>query len=129
MAKYDRYHRNVKHWEHGCGYHFVIGNGTETLDGEVEMGPRWTRQLHGAHAKTPDNRFNDFGIGICLVGDFDEGLGRPTAAQMESLVQLTAWLMARYRISTGNVQGHCDCCQTCCPGRNFPWARFRRRLD
>jgi N-acetyl-anhydromuramyl-L-alanine amidase AmpD len=128
VAKYDRYHRYTKHWEHGCGYHFVIGNGTETRDGEVEMGPRWSQQLHGAHAKTPDNRYNEHGVGICLVGDFHHGSGRPSEAQMDSLVQLTRWLMARYDIPEANVQGHCDCCKTNCPGRNFPWADFRRRL-
>ena len=34
-------------WE-GLGYHFVIGNGTDTQDGQVEVGYRWTRQEHGA---------------------------------------------------------------------------------
>ncbi|MDJ0521082.1 MAG: N-acetylmuramoyl-L-alanine amidase [Planctomycetota bacterium] len=126
MQKYDDYHRNEKRWEHGCGYHFVIGNGTLSGDGEVEIGPRWTRQLHGAHAKTPDNRFNDYGVGICLVGKFNEG--RPTKAQMDSLVNLVRWLKARYDIDIGNVKGHCHCCVTDCPGKNFPWAELRRRL-
>jgi hypothetical protein len=128
MAKYDDYHRNEKRWEHGCGYHFVIGNGTLSGDGEIELGPRWPRQLHGAHAKTPDNRYNDFGIGICLVGKFNDGAGRPSRAQMDSLVRLVRWLKERYDIDLDRVHGHCDCCSTECPGKNFPWAELRRRV-
>lgn len=127
-AKYDRIHRHDNGWEHGLGYHFVIGNGTQSRDGEVEVGPRWQKQLHGAHAKTPDNRFNDYGVGICLVGQFDTGTGRPTAAQMDHLVRLVRWLQNRYGIAGADIQGHCDCCPTACPGKNFPWEELRRRI-
>ena len=106
----------------------MIGNGSLSGDGEVEVSQRWTRQLHGAHAKTPDNRYNDFGIGITLVGDFEQGSGRPTQAQMRSLVRLTQWLMDRYGIPMANVKGHCDCKATCCPGKNFPWRELRMKL-
>ena len=128
MAKYDAYHRNEKRWENGCGYHFVVGNGSLSGDGEVEIGPRWPRQLQGAHAKVPGNRFNERGIGICLVGDFDTGAQRPSAAQMDALVHLVRWLKQRYDIDPADIRGHCDCCSTCCPGKNFPWAQFRRRI-
>ena len=127
-AKYDRIHREDRGWEHGLGYHFVIGNGSLSGDGEVEIGPRWKQQLHGAHAKTPDNRFNDHGIGICMVGNFDVSGGRPTPAQMDSLVKLVRWLLDTYHLSPDVVRGHCDCCATKCPGENFPWAEFRARL-
>jgi hypothetical protein len=129
LRKYHEHHLNDRKWENGCGYHFVIGNGTQSGDGEVETGPRWSPQLQGAHAKTPDNRFNDHGIGICLVGDFHDGSGRPSAAQMDSLVRLCTWLMARYGIPQDQVLGHCNCgCSTHCPGENFPWSELRRRL-
>lgn len=121
-AKYDAVHRG-KGWENGCGYAFVIGNGSQTGDGEVEVGPRWLRQIQGAHAKTADNRYNELGVGVVLVGDFEHG-GRPTARQYESLVRLTRWLMARYDIPADAVLRHSDCKSTACPGRNFPWARF-----
>jgi hypothetical protein len=127
-AKYDRIHRVDNGWEHGLGYHFVIGNGSLSNDGQVEIGPRWEKQLHGAHAKTPDNRYNDHGVGVCLVGNFDIPGGRPTSAQMESLVRLVRWLMATYNIPADHVRGHCDCCATKCPGENFPWDEFRARL-
>ena len=128
VAKYDNYHRNEKHWENGCGYHFVIGNGSLSGDGEIEIGPRWPRQLQGAHAKTPDNRYNEYGVGICLVGKFNEPGGRPSAAQLASLARLVRWLSDRYGIDVHNVHGHCDCCSTDCPGKNFPWAELRERI-
>lgn len=127
LAKYDRIHRESNKWENGCGYHFVIGNGSKSGDGEIEIGPRWERQIQGAHAKVPGNRFNEKGVGICLVGDFDEDGGRPTAAQMDSLVRLIRWLKARYSVADANLHGHCDCCATRCPGRYFPWDEVRRR--
>jgi N-acetylmuramoyl-L-alanine amidase len=127
-AKYNADHL-AKGWENGLGYHFVIGNGTQSGDGEVEIGSRWTSQIQGAHAKTPDNCYNEQGIGICLVGDFEHGTGRPTRAQMDALARLCRWLMERYSISSDRVMGHADCKPTACPGRNFPWADLRRRLN
>src|SRR5262249_50602205 len=48
-ASFDRFHREVRHWEM-LGYHFVIGNGTGSRDGQIEVGPRWPIQKIGAHA-------------------------------------------------------------------------------
>jgi hypothetical protein len=124
-SKYDACHR-AKGWDE-CGYHFVIGNGSMTGDGQVEVTTRWPVQKHGAHAKTPDNRFNDFGIGIVLVGDFEKGPG-PSTAQYAALLRLTRWLMARYDISPDRVMRHGDAKSTACPGRNFPWSRYQRDL-
>ncbi len=124
-AKYDAAHR-AKGWDE-CGYHFVIGNGSMTGDGQVEVTTRWPVQKHGAHAKTPDNRYNDFGIGIVLVGDFEKGPG-PSTAQYAALLRLTRWLMARYDIPADGVVRHGDTKATACPGRNFPWARFQHDL-
>ncbi|CAN5587066.1 hypothetical protein BH10PLA1_BH10PLA1_04950 [soil metagenome] len=121
-AKFDAAHK-AKGWDE-LGYHFVIGNGTETGDGQVEVGPRWPKQKWGAHAKTPDNRFNDYGIGICLVGNFMET--RPTQAQMQSLAKLTAYLMKTYKISPDRVIGHRDTKSTECPGKNMNLDTVRR---
>ncbi|WP_428938652.1 peptidoglycan recognition protein family protein [Fontivita pretiosa] len=121
-AVFDKMHRD-KGWDE-LGYHFVIGNGTDSGNGQIEVGPRWLKQKWGAHAKTADNRFNDYGIGICLVGNFD--IERPTAQQMQSLAKLTAWLMRTYHIPAGNVLGHRDTKPTDCPGRNLNVAQVRR---
>ncbi len=127
LAKYDRIHVQSNGWDE-CGYHFVIGNGSLSRDGQVEIGSRWRKQKYGAHTKDPqgDNRYNEHGIGICLVGNFEEA--PPTRAQMDSLVRLCRWLMANYGIQPEDVIGHSDCKPTRCPGRYFPWAELRRRL-
>jgi hypothetical protein len=113
MAVFDKEHR-AKGWD-GVGYHFVIGNGTNSADGQIEVTPRWPVQKWGAHAKTLDNRFNEYGIGICMVGNFD--VERPTPAQVRSLTRLTAYLMQTYHIPAQNVLGHRDTKPTDCPGK------------
>src|SRR5207248_641368 len=65
---FDQSHR-ARGWK--ClGYHFVIGNGTDQPDGSVVAGPRWFSQEAGAHANSIE--YNEHGIGICLVGNFDQ---------------------------------------------------------
>jgi N-acetylmuramoyl-L-alanine amidase len=113
MMVFDREHK-AKGWD-GVGYHFVIGNGTNSGDGQIEVTPRWPVQKWGAHAKTADNRYNEYGIGICMVGNFD--VERPTQKQLASLARLVAYLSKTYHISTTNVIGHRDTKPTECPGK------------
>ncbi len=120
-AKFDREHK-AKGWDE-LGYHFVIDNGYGGPDGRVEVGPRWPKQKWGAHAKTPDNRYNELGIGICFVGNFQDG--KPTAKQMQSAARLVAWLMQTYKIPASNIIGHDDTKSTLCPGKNMNLARVR----
>lgn len=119
---FDKMHK-AKGWDE-LGYHFVIGNGTDTKDGLIEVGSRWPKQKWGAHAKTADNRYNDYGIGICLVGNFD--IDRPTAAQMQSVSKLVAYLMKTYKIPASNVLGHGETKATDCPGKNMSIATVRK---
>lgn len=127
-ARFHRLHTQDRGWDE-MGYHFVIGNGTDTGDGQVETGTRWHKQKHGAHCKTADNRYNDHGIGICLVGDFENG-GTPTPAQMASLERLVAFLVRRCAVPVGRVTSHGAVThRTACPGRNFPMAVFKTRLQ
>lgn len=143
-ASFHRYHLQ-RGWG-GLSYHFVIGNGAGAGDGEVETGFRWQRQISGTHISVRAWYYNLFGIGICLVGNFQEG--RPTPAQLDSLVTLVRRLMRRYNIPLKNVLGHGMVVRgtmdwddrkiiwtptgrrepRSCPGRLFPWAEFRRRL-
>jgi hypothetical protein len=120
-AAFDKMHR-AKGWDE-LGYHFVIGNGTDTADGLVEVGSRWPKQKWGAHAKTPDNRYNEHGIGICLVGNFD--ITYPTPKQMASLERLVTYLMETYHIHPDNVLGHRDTKSTDCPGKHMSVAVVR----
>ena len=113
-SRFDKAHK-AKGWDE-LGYHFVIGNGTDTADGLVEVGGRWAVQKHGAHAKTPDNKYNDYGIGICLVGNFD--VTRPTSRQLSSLTKLVAYLADKYQIPQANIIGHSMTGKsTDCPGK------------
>jgi hypothetical protein len=122
---FDRFHRD-KGWDE-LGYHFVIGNGSDTPDGFIEVGARWHKQKHGAHCKTPDNYFNDHGIGVCLVGDFTKS--RPTARQLAALERLTSFLCDRCGISPSRVVSHQSVThKTACPGRFLPMASIRRSL-
>jgi N-acetylmuramoyl-L-alanine amidase len=121
-ARFDREHRE-KGWDE-LGYDFVIGNGTETGDGQVEVGSRWVKQKIGAHAKTPDNWYNEHGIGICLVGNFDGS--RPSPAQMRSLARLVSFMMRTYHIPADHIVGHGDTKATQCPGRYLNLDEVRR---
>jgi len=122
-ADFDRWHRQ-RGWDE-LGYHFVIDNGAGGPDGRVEVGSRWEKQKHGAHCKVPGNYYNEHGIGICLVGNFDASY--PSARQMESLRRLMRFLMAHTGIPPSRVLGHGEANggNTRCPGRNFPMAQLR----
>ena len=115
---FDRAHRG-RGWDE-LGYHFVINNGRGGPDGNVEIGSRWKKQKWGAHCGgTPDNEYNEHGIGICIVGDFTSSL--PSKAQLASLKELLLFLMRTYKIPVDNVIGHRDAPQThtACPGDRF----------
>ncbi len=121
VAAIDAVHRRQrdsagKPWL-GIGYHFVVGNGHSMGDGEIEPTFRWQQQLPGAHAGNREQ--NEHGIGICLIGNFDEA--PPTEKQLAALGDLLRTLTARYSIPRARVLRHQDVHATQCPGRLFPW--------
>lgn len=127
LDEIDRDHRE-RLGTTGCGYHFVIGNGTNTPDGRIEVAQRWSEQKGGQHCR--DSRvadINEYGIGICLIGDLDDQ--SPSAAQVESTRALIAYLKERYNIPDGNVVTHDVVAKsaTACPGRHFPTAALLGR--
>ena len=128
-AIFDKWHREGRHWN-GIGYDFVIGNGTDSADGQVEVTYRWSDQLTGAHCGgTAGNWANEEAIGICLVGDFNRT--EPTSRQMQSLVRLVRFLQSRYGIPKNRVFGHNTTPggrSTDCPGRRFPMAELKSQL-
>ncbi|MCF6150248.1 MAG: N-acetylmuramoyl-L-alanine amidase [Candidatus Kuenenia sp.] len=119
-GEFDKFHREKRRWKNGLGYHFVIGNGDGAGNGLVEIGDRWVNQQSGAHVGI--NKYNRYGIGICMVGNFNESY--PTRAQMASLFVLTQYLQARCNISSKNIILHSDCKNTDCPGANFPYDKL-----
>lgn len=99
----------------GIGYQFVI-----RADGTVERGrPEWSIGSHSGPGGNGDS------IGICLTGNFETG--KPTEAQVTALVELIKCLRSKY----GNLSviGHKDVMATACPGKNFPWAYLRAKID
>lgn len=123
-AIYDRAHKQ-RGMENGLAYHFVIGNGTKSKDGEIEVGGRWLHQLPGGHVR--DERINQIGIGICLVGNFE--ITQPTPAQLRSFVALMDYLRAEVTHDQARFAVHreIDPGHTVCPGRNFPIAAMHQR--
>jgi hypothetical protein len=128
-AIFDRMHREENHWD-GVGYDFVIGNGSNSGDGQVEVTFRWRKQVPGAHCGgTPGNWANEDAVGICLVGNFD--YQEPTAKQMQSLSKLVHFLQNRYDIPVGRIYGHGEtpgARVTDCPGKMFPMDKLKRML-
>jgi LysM repeat protein len=121
---FDRVDR--KHgMKNGLAYHFVIGNGQGTPDGEIEIGSRWTRQLHGGHVSKWE--FNNHGIGICLVGNFEKT--RPTQKQLESLNELVGYLGEDVLKSRYKFYVHKEINPTLCPGRYFPTTTMHKRFS
>lgn len=123
-AIYDRNHRR-RGMENGLAYHFVIGNGKDSGDGEIEVGPRWRKQLEGGHVRRRE--INLHGIGICLVGNFEET--RPSAKQMAAFTSLVDYLGGKVLRGTFTFAVHreIDRNHTVCPGKHFPTAAMHAR--
>jgi hypothetical protein len=132
LAAFDRAHRS-KGWD-GVAYHFVITNGVGGLDGGLEVSARWKSQKHGAHAgalpppvaEDERNDYNEFGIGVCLVGNFEKA--PPSAAQIKTLVELLQHLRSLHGIADDDIVGHGQVKGTACPGKCFPWTEIYQRL-
>lgn len=123
---FDTYHRRVRKMQNGLAYHFVIGNGSSSGDGEIEVGPRWTKQINGGHVAS--DYLNNIAIGVCFVGDFNRD--RPTKAQMAALDELIQYLRGR----VGKIKGKpaivvphkkINPKPTDCPGDRFPYDVLR----
>jgi hypothetical protein len=129
-AAFDYYHRHFRRMQNGLAYHFVIGNGTSTGNGQVEVGDRWRRQINGGHVHS--DYLNNIALGICLVGDFNRD--QPTRAQLECCEELIRYLRQRcgkidashYPIVKPHREVNPPRWATDCPGDVFPYSWFRR---
>jgi N-acetyl-anhydromuramyl-L-alanine amidase AmpD len=126
---FDFYHRKIRRMRNGLAYHFVIGNGTSSRNGQIEIGDRWLRQIAGGHVHS--DYMNNIGLGICLVGDFNRD--QPTPAQLEACEELIRYLRERCGKSDGQslmVRPHREVnpprWSTDCPGDAFPYDWLRR---
>jgi hypothetical protein len=126
---FDYYHKRVKRMQNGMAYHFVIGNGRSSGDGEIEIGDRWRRQINGGHVHS--DYLNNISLGICFVGDFNRD--QPTRAQLAASEELIKYLRERCGKVDGGAIGvrpHREMnpprWATDCPGDAFPYGWFRR---
>ncbi|MGB8170300.1 MAG: peptidoglycan recognition family protein [Chthoniobacteraceae bacterium] len=129
---FDYYHKRVRKMQNGLAYHFVIGNGTSSGDGEVEIGGRWVRQINGGHVHS--DYLNNIALGICLVGDFNRQV--PTRNELESLEELIRYLRNRVGKIDGKpsiVKAHREInpprWPTDCPGDRYPYGWLHSRFD
>lgn len=143
---FDAYHKKMGYG--GLCYHYIIDNGNGGTDGNVETGWRWTKGMAGTHVNVYAWPHNIFGIGICLVGDFNSG--RPSEKQLQSLRTLVAGLAVSNRIDVSNIIGHYEVPNstiswtaddftfmpstssfqaTSCPGKNFNMTNFRAEMQ
>lgn len=113
---FDYYHRRIKRMENGLAYHFVIGNGSDSGDGEIEVAERWRKQLEGGHVRS--DAYNQTSVGICLVGNFQKS--RPTRKQVASAIELVDHLKNDLLKGRPDLLLHRDIQKTICPGRYFP---------
>ncbi len=123
----DRDHVSQNGWD-GIGYHFVLGNGVDMPLGRIEATFRWRQQSQGAHAGAlPQQKpFNSEGIGVCLIGNYEQQALAPFAERR--LVELCAQLIDRIpTLSVGRIIGHRDVPgkTTACPGRGIDLERVR----
>ncbi|MCA9241621.1 MAG: N-acetylmuramoyl-L-alanine amidase [Planctomycetales bacterium] len=90
-------------------YHFLIAP-----DGSIYEG----RPLE--YEPESNTRYELAGhLGVELMGNFEEQ--RPSPAQVESAVRLTAWLLSKHDLPVTAIRTHRDVAkgQTTCPGRDF----------
>ena len=126
VEKYDAAHR-LRGMQNGLAYHFLIGNGIDAGDGEIEIGPRWQKQRAGGHVK--NHLINQTAIGICLIGNFEKT--HPSKKQLAAFTQLMDWLQGVALGKKVHFAGHRELKgeQTVCPGKHFPLALMHARYD
>jgi hypothetical protein len=127
----DKYHQ-TRGYEITClghvyhvAYHYLI-----LPNGRVQAGR--PERCEGAHAAG----YNSY-LGISVVGDFssednptgERGPSKPSAQQLDSLVQLCRRLRDRYNIPLQHIVRHSDISSTRCPGDGFPFSSLLQQLQ
>jgi len=106
-------HGDVRHLASACGLssptdlncHFVICNGVDARDGEIQTTEKWQQQW--SIQRTPTWQGSDRAIRICLVGDGVSAL--PTDYQLKRLEMLLEALCRKFHIRADAVYLPRDC--------------------
>jgi hypothetical protein len=109
----------------GLGDHFVIGNGTGCVDGEIQIGHRWASQLPAGRTSGLATMRPDC-VSICLVGDFNRAA--PTPTQRLRLAQLVTALQKQLAIPGGSIHLVQGTNTPADAGRYFPVDTFRQQV-
>jgi hypothetical protein len=113
------------------GYHVGVEQVGDTF--EAMFG----RMLDEEGAHTKELAMNTLGLGVCLVGNFEEAA--PSDAALAKLREVVRWLMRAYEIPPRNVLGHREIGMRAgfdwqhgqyksCPGKMFDMQEFRDSL-
>jgi N-acetyl-anhydromuramyl-L-alanine amidase AmpD len=132
-----QYHIKENGWQE-IGYHLLI----EKVEDEWYYVLGRPLSMPGAHAGTKTSTlYNKIGIGICVVGCYDEI--SPEQKALDTLREVVKKLMGYYNISRENVIGHWEVFirlglaktkeeawtkYKTCPGKKFDLDMFRRTL-
>ena len=109
------YHLQVNPKLKQGAYHFVIGNGSHSADGEISIGQRWREQLPGAAMRV--EALNEASLSVCLIGEFTES--GPTVAQWRALDELMAYLRAQLGPISLVSHRQVESTAEACPGPGF----------
>jgi hypothetical protein len=109
----------------GLGDHFVIGNGSGCVDGEIQIGHRWASQLPAGRAPGLATMRPDC-VSICLVGDFNRAA--PTPTQRLRLAQLVTTLQKQLAIPGSAIHLVQGTHTPADAGRHFPIDAFRQQV-
>ena len=116
-----RYHKNELGWR-DIGYHF----GIEDVNGEYEVLVGRNLNDTGAHCK--EQGMNNKSVGICFVGNFDEG--KPDNKLWDKGVNLVKGLSDILHISPSKIFGHRYFAgYKSCPGNLFDIDKFKYEVS
>lgn len=115
-----KYHTRDMGWK-DIGYHF----GIELVNGEYEILVGRDLDTPGAHCK--EGEMNSRAVGICFVGNFDEGT--VPEVMWKRGIRFVRSLLGSLDIPVSNITGHRDYASyKSCPGRLFDIGRFRQEV-
>ena len=115
-----RYHIDTMKWN-DIGYHY----GIEIVNDQHEILVGRMPNQSGAHCKQMG--MNRMSVGICFVGNFDDG--KPLPEMWVMGLRFVRGLMDIYQIPRQNIKGHRELCDyKSCPGFYFDLNKFRSQL-
>jgi len=109
-------------------YHYIVGNGKGLALGDVDSDWRQAYGIWGAHVSSNNSDRNMRGIGICMIGNFEQhSVPEP---QYQALLSLVRKLMQQHAIPPSHVSGHGHIKgeSTLCPGKHFPMSRLLKEI-